>query len=248
MTRMEGIHYEALSWMDVERRLRTDVRLVLPLGATEEHGHLSLLTDTLFVDRVAREACRRAGVLTAPVLPFGCSAFAVRFPGTLSLRTETLCRVVEDLVDCTYRQGFRRLVFVTGHGGNEVATGVLSEVQLDRPSLAIHYRNAWEGMMPLVRRVEAERGLPAGEHASWMEAFPFARTGPVPHAVRDAVDTPDFPLFPLNPRTAREHLGDGVVGGASTLGDDALLDEAMEACVGSLAAFLDTLPADAPPT
>ena len=239
---MQRLDFAELSWMQVKERLRHDTRVVLPLGATEEHGYLSLATDSLFVDRVTRAACERVGVLRAPVLPFGCSAFAVCFPGSLSLRTETLCQVVEDLVDCLYRQGFRRLIFVTGHGGNEVATGVLSEAQLNRPQLTVYYRDGWRGMKETVQRVNHERGWPDAGHASWYEGFLFARVGEIPDGENSFPEDADFPSFPLNPRTARRHLAEGVQSGRFDAGDPELMDRLLEEATDDLARFLHQIP------
>jgi creatinine amidohydrolase len=236
-----------LNWSAVERRVAGDCRIVVPLGATEEHGALSLASDTIFIDHVTRGACRRAGVLRAPALPFGCSSFAVNYPGTISLRAVTMAHVIEDVVDCLYRQGFRRIVFVTGHGGNEVITGVISEAHLDRPRSNIYYRNAWDGMTRAVHRISDERGLGRAEHASWIEVQPETRVGPVPTGLKRFPETPDFPLFPLNSRTAREYLGDGVVEGVYDLGDEVELARLRELCVEHLANFIDTLsPTPAP--
>jgi creatinine amidohydrolase len=238
----EKVEFAELNWMDVAARLQSDTRVVIPLGATEEHGYLSLLTDTLFVNRVAGAACRRAGVLMTPAVPFGCSAFAVNYPGTLSLRTATMCRLVEDIIDCLYRQGFRRLIFATGHGGNEVITGLLSEAQLDRPGLVVYYKDAWAGMKDAVRSVEAEQHLSKTEHGAWHEAFAFSRTTEVPPLQKEVPSTPDYPAFPLNPRTARTHLGDGVVGGAYTIADDAKMEQLFAMCVAALTDFINSLP------
>ena len=231
-----------MDWMEVEKRLRSDTRVVIPLGATEEHGYLSLLTDTLFVDYVTERACARTGVLVGPVLPFGCSAFAINFPGTISLRTATMCRVIEDIVDSLYRQGFRRMAFVTGHGGNEVITGALEEAQFDRCQLNIYYKNAWAGMKESVRQIEKELGFAKGEHASWHEEFWFTRIGAIPSRQKEFPESADFPTFPINPRTARMHLEDGVVGGRYTLEDDARMGKLLEMCVDALADFLSALP------
>lgn len=240
------VHFRELSWRDVAARVDRDCRVLVPLGATEQHAALSLATDTLFVEQVVDAAARSADVLVAPALPFGASAFALGFPGTISLRTATLCLVVEDVVDSLYRNGFRRLVFVTGHGGNEVVTGALSEVAVDRPQLCVYYVNAWSGMRAEVRRIDAERGAPPAEHASWHEEFPFTRVGPVAEAVSPTPTSPDFPEFPLNPRLARHHLPAGVVAGMHTLGDDHVMAGLLDRCVAELTSFLHALPGTVP--
>lgn len=231
-----------MNWMEVEQRLTTDKRVVVPLGATEEHGFLSLLTDTLFVNHVTGAACSQANVLRSPTVPFGCSAFAINFPGTISLRTITIAHLLEDIVDSLYRQGFRRIVFVTGHGGNEVITGVLSELQIDRQSLNLYYRSAWAGMQDRIKALSETRGLGRTEHASWHEVFPFTRVGEVPDGDKTFPDSADTPLFPLNPRTARIYLGEGIVSGAYNLHDDVIMDELLQLCIADLTQFLQALP------
>lgn len=239
------VSFAELNWKEVERRLEFDKRIVIPLGATEEHAFLSLCTDSLFVDRVTSRACTEAEVLLGPVMPFGCSAFAVNFPGTISMRTTTMCHVIEDMVDCLYRQGFRRVVFVTGHGGNEVITGCLSELQLDRPGLAMYYRTANAGMSQQVRQIERERNLAPSEHAAWTEVFDFNTVDAIPDQEMQFPVTPDFPMFPLNPRLARRYMGDGVQSGRYTLNDSSVMERLLDDCVGALSTFLRSLPKSA---
>jgi creatinine amidohydrolase len=236
------VRFAELNWLEVERRVQSDTRVVIPLGATEQHGYLSLCTDSLFVDNVTVRACAKADVLVGPVMPFGCSAFAVNFPGTISLRTATMCSFIEDVVDCLHRQGFRRLVFVTGHGGNEVITGCLSEVQLDRPGLVVHYRTASAGMSEQIKAIENDRGFAPSEHAAWTEVFDFNTVEDVPDREKYFPSTPDFPMFPLNPRLARRFMGDGVQSGRYTINDNAVMLRLLDDCVDALTAFLCSLP------
>jgi creatinine amidohydrolase len=241
----ETFEITQMNWMEVELRLQSDCRMVLPLGATEQHGYLSLLTDTLFAQYVAHAACQRVNVLLGPELPFGCSAFAVNFPGTMSLQTATLCHVIRDIVDCAYRQGFRRLIFVSGHGGNGVVSGVLEELQLDRPGLVLYYRDAWAGMKNRVQNIEEEQHLPKTEHAAWNEAFSFARVSNIPDLEKTLPRSADFPEYPLNPRTARHFLGDGIVSGKYVIEDEETMSELLRLCVDDLASFLESIPQDA---
>jgi mycofactocin system creatininase family protein len=92
--------------------------LVLPLGATEQHGpHLPLETDTLIAGAIADAAAAgRPDVVTAPALPFGASDEHAGFPGTLSLGQDALEAAVVALVRSA--DGFAVVVLLSWHGGN----------------------------------------------------------------------------------------------------------------------------------
>ena len=124
--------------------------LVLPVGATEQHGpHLPVGLDFLHVERIAAEIARRLDAAILPVLPFGQSYEHSAFRGTFSLRPETMLGILRDLADEAERQGFTRLVIVNGHGGNHVlGTAVRDLNRRDRPlrTLLFHF---WEyGRVP----------------------------------------------------------------------------------------------------
>jgi creatinine amidohydrolase len=97
--------------------------LVVPLGATEQHGpHLPLETDTLIAGAIADAAAAgRAGVVVAPALPFGASDEHAGFPGTLSLGQEGLEAAVAALVRSA--EGFAAVVLLSWHGGNAEPLG-----------------------------------------------------------------------------------------------------------------------------
>jgi mycofactocin system creatininase family protein len=90
--------------------------VVVPLGATEQHGpHLPLGTDTTIAVALARGlASARDDVLVAPALPYGSSGEHAGFPGTLSIGREALELVLVELG----RSWPGRMLFVCAHGGN----------------------------------------------------------------------------------------------------------------------------------
>jgi len=97
--------------------------LVLPVGATEQHGpHLPLGTDWLIVEHVARAAARQArdeiDVLVAPTMPFGASHHHLPFGGTVSLATDRYYGALRDMTESLIQSGFRRIFLLNGHGGN----------------------------------------------------------------------------------------------------------------------------------
>src|SRR5947207_15669776 len=104
------------NWMHLEEYLGRDDRIVLPLGSTEQHAFLSLGTDSILSERVAVEAAEPLGVPVLPALPYGHTPRFVAYPGSASLRLETLVAVLRDVLGSLHGQGFRRFLVVNGHG------------------------------------------------------------------------------------------------------------------------------------
>jgi mycofactocin system creatininase family protein len=93
--------------------------LILPLGATEQHGsHLPLDTDSRIAAELARLAAEEVGgAVVAPVLPYGSSGEHQDFAGTLSIGAEATELVLVELGRSAC-ETFDRLLFVNAHGGN----------------------------------------------------------------------------------------------------------------------------------
>lgn len=225
---------EQMSWMDVERSLAADDRIVVITGACEQHGYVSLLADILAPTAIAQAAAEREPVLIAPPLPFGISPYFTTYPGTISLRPETFAAVVREVLAGLVAQGFRRLLVSNGHGGN---TGVLIPLLVAlgnaHPKARFELFQWWTH--PDVVRTGDELGL-TQRHANWSETFPFTRVGPVPAGEK--------PMVTLS-RTAsaaatRAGLGDGSYGGAYQASDEAMaafFAAAVDAMVAALRAL-----------
>ncbi|WP_198669706.1 creatininase family protein [Pelagibacterium sediminicola] len=102
--------------------------VILPIGSVEQHGnHMPVGTDTILSHAVSLAAAEQAG--DAVVLPppwYGFSAHHMRFPGSVTLRAETLLALTGDIVDSVIAHGFKRVLVVNGHGGNAGAIDVLA--------------------------------------------------------------------------------------------------------------------------
>jgi creatinine amidohydrolase len=112
-----GPELAGLTWRDAAERAASSL-LVIPLGATEQHGpHLPLSTDTdVAVALAARLAAVRGDVVVAPALPYGSSGEHAGFAGTLSIGAAATELVVLELVRSA--DAFAGVVLVSGHGGN----------------------------------------------------------------------------------------------------------------------------------
>lgn len=111
-----------LSWPSVHA-LSKDTPVVFPIAALEQHGHhLPLFTDSLLLGEIIRRASERLAdhVVFAPLLWLGNSDHHLDFAGTLSASPRTYLDVLCGLLENFIQYGFRRLVLVNGHGGNDV--------------------------------------------------------------------------------------------------------------------------------
>ena len=206
------MRFEDLSWFDVEKYLQNDNRLILVLGACEQHGYLSLLTDVKIPLALADAASQKLGVLVAPVLNYGISPYFMDYPGTLSLRASTFLDVVEDLVRSAHHHGFHRILILNGHGGNDPARARLYEVVNTLTELNLAWYSWWQSRS--VETVAVNHGL-RSYHAAWIEAFQFTRVGDLPNGEKIPPHIPGI----VNATVSRELYQDGVFGGPYQVAD-----------------------------
>jgi creatinine amidohydrolase len=209
-----------MNWMQVEATLEHDDRCVLPLGSVEQHAYLSLAVDMVLAERVALDAAGPLGVPVFPALPYGLAPYFSAYPGSVTLRVDTYARVVRDLLDSLRRSGFRRVLLVNGHGGNQPAGALAGEYVLDHPEMRVKIHDWWAAPRTMAAVLAID---PVASHASWMENFPWTRLEGVamPQAPKASVDTSLFKALP--PGEARRLLEDGSFGGAYERPEDDML-------------------------
>ncbi len=207
-----------MNWMQLADYLTHDDKVVLPLGSTEQHAYLSLMTDAILAERVAVEAAEPLGVPVFPALAYGITPYFLAFPGSLSLRVSTYLAVVRDLLDALASQGAKRIVLVNGHGGNSPAASLAGEWMADHPGVTVALHNWWNAP----RTWEAVQAVdPLCSHGSWMENFPWNRVAPAPSGQKPMADLNR--LRALSPQGVKDLLGDGNYGGAYEKPDEQML-------------------------
>lgn len=187
--------------------------LVVPIGATEQHGpHLPLGTDFLIVEHVARAAAHRArdsvDVLVAPTLPFGSSHHHLALGGTVSLGTERYYGALRDITESLVQDGFRRIFLLNGHGGNrEIMQLVARDLALEHP-VNLGAASYWElarealtdGALHLSGRLPGHAGV--FETSLILALRPDLVADPLPH--RDEAELARVAI-PLAPFRAERH-------------------------------------------
>ncbi|HEV2415810.1 MAG TPA: creatininase family protein [Candidatus Dormibacteraeota bacterium] len=195
-----------LNWMQLEKYLERDDRIVLPLGSTEQHAYLSLATDAILAERVAIEAAEPLGVPVLPALAYGLTPYFAKYPGSPSVKPETYLAFVRELLDSLGGQGFKRFLLVNGHGGNKPVEALAG------PQVVVHHWWSSPRTQAVVHELDTE-----ASHASWMENFPWTRLAGV---VLPSEHKPPTPRTSDDPQQVRTTAGDGSFGGWYSMPDE----------------------------
>jgi creatinine amidohydrolase len=189
-----GVTFDTLT-RDELNSAAASTTLVLPLGSTEQHAHhLPARTDAAIVEAIAVRAALLARqdipVLVAPALPFGCAHHHLPFGGTMSVTAPTYISLLCELVAGLAGEGFRSIVLLNGHGGNDgpirvAADRIVNEEQFDVHVAATSY---WTVAAPVM----SARGFDGPGHAGHFETSLMLALEPdLVHLDRRSVDATD---------------------------------------------------------
>jgi creatinine amidohydrolase len=235
---------ETCTWTEVEAYLARSTGIILPIGSTEQHGPNGLIgTDALCAQVVARGVGEATDALVAPTLAFGMAQHHMAFPGTMTLRPQTLLAVLVDLLTSLAQHGFERCLVINGHGGN-MATVMAAFSELHaraslaagrgRPALRCRLRNWWSppGVAELQKELFGDRD---GSHATASE-ISLAQ-----HAVPEAIKRADLdpPLAPASQGFTdaadfRQRYPDGRIGSDPSLASPAAGERLLRAAIDGL--------------
>lgn len=114
--KLPAVWIQELTWEMVDGYLKNNDIVIIPAGSTEEHGPAGPLgVDAYAAIALAEDAAKKAKVLVTPPLWFGDSSHHMGFPGTLSLKPNTLIEVIKDLSRSLAKHGFRKILIINGH-------------------------------------------------------------------------------------------------------------------------------------
>jgi creatinine amidohydrolase len=182
---------------EVEAFLETHHTVIVPIGATEQHGpHAPLLTDVLIPQEVARRVAPKIGAVVAPPVNYALSYPHVGFTGLVHIRIPTFMSLVEDLCHAFAASGFKRIIFLNGHYDNTYAiayacANAAEKLAKDVKAFPINY---WDGMTPeeSAQYFSLEKGL----HANAAETSAILAINPnLVDLERANAEFPPFPKF-----------------------------------------------------
>lgn len=117
MKRERKLALDELSWSEVAGHVAVDPRMIMPVGALEQHGpHLPLGTNVLIARRVALDLSEEFDILRAPTFSYGVNVEAEHaFAGTASLTSKVLHRALNELLESWERHGVSEFILITAH-------------------------------------------------------------------------------------------------------------------------------------
>jgi creatinine amidohydrolase len=199
---------EEMSWPEIEAGLKQTRTVILPVGATEEHGpHLPTITDTIQAMEVARAVADRKNVFLAPPLHYGVCRSTRGFPGTITVSHDALRAFVKDLLISFTDSGFANVMILTGHAGGQHMAALEEACQM-----AAEERDFRVSLVSLFDFIDASAvQTPHDGHAGEME------TSLMMVIRKDLVKGKPNEHFPVRPRflimkNVRHLMGNGVMG------------------------------------
>ncbi len=132
-----------LSWPQIEKASQEGAIVLFPIGVIEEHGpHMGLGADTYLAYlrcKLLRRELETRGVKTliAPPFYWGINHNTGSFPGSFSVRKETMKAVLHDTLVCFKRWGFTYVFLINNHGDGEHNLAILEAVKEARTDVKI---------------------------------------------------------------------------------------------------------------
>jgi creatinine amidohydrolase len=180
---------------EVEVFLEQHQTVIVPTGATEQHGpHGPLLTDVLIPNEIARRVALRIGAVVAPPINYALSYPHVGFTGLVHIRIPTFIAMVGDLCASFAASGFKRIIFLNGHYDNTYAIAygcadAADRMPKDCKAFPVNY---WDGFT--AEEGAMFSGLKNGLHANAAETAAVLAINPALVDMDRA--NAEFPPFP----------------------------------------------------
>jgi creatinine amidohydrolase len=206
-----GMLFDELTSKEVKASVNAKSVAIFPIGATEEHGpHLPLSTDSLQPEYVALEVAKKVGnAFVLPILKYGQCSSTRNFPGTISLRFDSLAMIAEDIICELHRTGFRNIVVLSGHAGrlHMAALRLAAEHALEKHDMKIMVLSDYD-----IAYAMKEIEIPQEDgHAGMIETSRVMAIRPDLVKCKAKPCHPDFPKYRVM-SDAEKYFPDGVMG------------------------------------
>lgn len=113
---------QKLNWQTIQNLVPSKIdTIILPVGTVEGHGSTCIGTDNYIPETIAHGIAERINAMIAPTVNYGITKSLLRYNGGSTIKPETFQLYVRDVLDSLVDAGFKNIVLMNGHGGNNTA-------------------------------------------------------------------------------------------------------------------------------
>ena len=135
------MRWEELTYKDFPKAVEgCGATAILPVGVIEPHGaHLPLGTDMMACHWIACEAAEREAAIVFPPYPWGINHEGAHLPGAIVIERDLLFAMLEAVCDEMGRNGIRKIIITSGHGGNRYLLPLFVQTLTERETAYVAY-------------------------------------------------------------------------------------------------------------
>ena len=152
-------YLERLPWKRIRELVPDKIDIVLlPVGTVEAHGASAVGTDNIIPVSIAENIAPNINALIAPVLGYGITKSLYGYPGSITIRPENYEPFVTDILKSLKDIGFKKIIILNGHGGNDTALKNTIREFFFRYGLKIAMIDWWDICGQLVKEFYGQAG------------------------------------------------------------------------------------------
>lgn len=154
---------QALTWRDIQRLVPKEIdTIILPVGTVEAHGASCIGTDNYIPDSIAEVIAPEINALVAPIVNHGITKSLYGYPGSTTIRPRTFIKYLLDIMQSFHHSGFKNVIILNGHGGNNDALKDVVRESNHRWKLNVAALHWWQMCAEITKEHFGETGGHAG--------------------------------------------------------------------------------------
>ena len=129
MDKADGIYFQNMTGHEIKERLKKNDIILIPIGSTEAHGDGACYgEDGFLVSRMAEMVARETGCTVAQPIWYGSHPWShLGMPGTIIVPEDIFTGLLRALIAGFWNAGFRKQIFLNGHGQEYVIPNAFHE-------------------------------------------------------------------------------------------------------------------------
>lgn len=224
------VEWSRLKARELQELARRDAIVVVPIGATEQHGpHLPVMVDARLATEVSQRAVRiiakRQPIVLLPTIWCGMSEHHMSLGGTITLDFPTMFAVLRCVVRSLIRHGFKKIYILNGHGGNTAPLDVIVTELTVEFKIPLAYSTYWtvaektiakllDRQKALLHACEAETSMIMALHPELVDAEMLSQVQGVYIPGQNSIEGVNPGVYRWRQLSSRSPIG--VIGDAST--------------------------------